>query len=49
MPVTPRQRQVHDYLCRYFDAHRHAPTIAEIGAHFKLSSPIHCPSHPYGP
>ena len=39
MPVTPRQRQIHDYLCRYVDAHRHAPTIAEIGAHFKLSSP----------
>jgi repressor LexA len=39
MPVTPRQRQVHDYLTRYLDAHRHAPTIAEIGAHFKLSSP----------
>lgn len=39
MPVTPRQRQVYDYLSRYVDAHRHAPTIAEIGAHFKLSSP----------
>jgi repressor LexA len=39
MPVTPRQRQIHDYLCRYLDAHRHAPTIAEIGAHFNLSSP----------
>ena len=39
MPITPRQRQVYDYLCRYFDANRHAPTIAEIGAHFKLSSP----------
>lgn len=39
MPVSPRQRQVYDYLSRYVDAHRHAPTIAEIGAHFKLSSP----------
>jgi repressor LexA len=39
MPVSPRQRQVYDYLSRYFDAHRHAPTIAEIGAHFNLSSP----------
>ena len=39
MPVSPRQRQIYDYLCRYIDAHRSAPTIAEIGAHFKLSSP----------
>ena len=39
MPVSPRMRQIYDYLCRYVDANRHAPTIAEIGAHFNLSSP----------
>jgi len=37
--VTPRQRQIYDYLCRYIDAHGFAPTMAEIGKQFKLSSP----------
>ena len=37
--VTPRQRQIYDYLCRYIDAHAYAPTMAEIGKQFKLSSP----------
>ncbi len=37
--VTPRQRQIYDYLCRYIDAHDYAPTMAEIGKQFKLSSP----------
>lgn len=37
--VTPRQRQIYDYLCRYIDAHDFAPTMAEIGKQFKLSSP----------
>src|SRR5262252_9616786 len=37
--VTPRQRQIYDYLCRYADAHGWAPTMAEIGKQFKLSSP----------
>ena len=39
MVVTPRQRQVYDYLCRFIDAHGHAPTMAEIGEHFGLKSP----------
>jgi SOS regulatory protein LexA len=39
MPVTPRQREIYDYLCCYVDARGQAPTLAEIGAHFKLSSP----------
>jgi repressor LexA len=39
MPVTPRQREIYDYLCRYIDANGQAPTIAEIGDHFQLSSP----------
>ena len=37
--VTPRQRQILDYLCRYVDAHGVPPTMAEIGKQFKLSSP----------
>ena len=37
--VTPRQRQIYDYLCRFIDAHGFAPTMAEIGKQFKLSSP----------
>jgi repressor LexA len=37
--VTPRQRQIYDYLCRYQDTHGWAPTMAEIGKQFKLSSP----------
>ena len=37
--VTPRQRQIYDYLCRYADAHGYAPTMAEIGQQFSLSSP----------
>lgn len=39
MPVTPRQRQVYDFACRYIDANGYAPTIAEIGRQFKLNSP----------
>ncbi len=39
MAVTPRQRKVYDYLCRYVEAHNEAPTIAEIGTHFGLRSP----------
>jgi repressor LexA len=37
--VTPRQRQIYDYLCRYADANGYAPTMAEIGKQFKLRSP----------
>src|SRR6185295_4899529 len=39
MPVTPRLRQIFDYLCRYSDRFGYAPTIAEIGKQFNLSSP----------
>jgi len=39
MPVTPRQRQVYDYISRYIETHGYAPTIADIGQHFQLSSP----------
>src|SRR5690349_1665869 len=39
MNVSKRQREVYDYLSRFANAHGHAPTIAEIQRHFRLSSP----------
>ncbi|MCI0488543.1 MAG: transcriptional repressor LexA [Blastocatellia bacterium] len=39
MVLTPRQREIYDYLCRFTEAHGYAPTIAEIRAHFNLRSP----------
>lgn len=38
MPVTPRQRQVFDFIARYVNAKRLPPTIAEIGQQFNMSS-----------
>jgi repressor LexA len=38
MPVTPRQRQVYEFISRHIEVHRLPPTIAEIGNHFKMSS-----------
>ena len=38
MPITARQRRVLDYLKRYYDAHQEAPTIAEIGKEFGMTS-----------
>lgn len=37
--ITPRQKQVLDYLVRYIGANGFAPTMKEIGQQFKLSSP----------
>lgn len=39
MVLTPRQRELYDYLCRFIDAHGFAPTIAQIRGHFGLRSP----------
>jgi len=39
MAVTPRQRQVYEFISRHIEVHRLPPTIAEIGQHFKMSSP----------
>src|ERR687883_456530 len=39
MAITPRQREVFDYLSRYMEANHKAPTNAEIRAHFGLESP----------
>ncbi len=38
MPVTARQRQVYDFICRYAEAHKLPPTIAEIGRQFHMTS-----------
>src|SRR5205814_2659687 len=38
MPITARQRRVLDYIKHYFDVHQEAPTIAEIGKEFGMSS-----------
>jgi len=39
MVLTPRQREVYNFICRFQEAHGYAPTIAEIRAHLGLSSP----------
>src|ERR1044071_10425535 len=38
MPITARQRRVLDYIKRYFEIRSEAPTIAEIGKEFSMSS-----------
>ena len=39
MAITPRQREVLNYLERFISQQGHAPTMAEIRAHFGLKSP----------
>jgi repressor LexA len=38
MPVTPRQREIYEYLRGFVEVHEYAPTIAEICSHFGLKS-----------
>ena len=38
MPITARQRRVLDYIRHYFEVNQEAPTIAEIGKEFGMSS-----------
>jgi len=38
VPVSPRQRQVYEFLSRYIDVNKQPPTIAEIGKQFRMSS-----------
>jgi repressor LexA len=38
MPVSPRQRQVYDFISRFIEVNNQPPTIAEIGKQFKMSS-----------
>jgi repressor LexA len=39
MVLTPRQREIYEYIRRFAENHGYAPTIAEIRAHFGLNSP----------
>ena len=39
MILTPRQKEVYDFLCRYIESKTYAPTIAEVQANFGLRSP----------
>src|SRR5215469_12181706 len=39
MVLTPRQKQVYDFVRRFIDAKQYAPTIAEIRHQFGLNSP----------
>ena len=39
MPITARQRQVYEFICRYLEANNQPPTIAEIGKQFQMTSP----------
>jgi repressor LexA len=36
--LTPRRKQILEFLERYFQQHGYAPTIQEIGRHFHLNS-----------
>jgi len=38
VPITARQRRVLDYIKHYFDTHQEAPTMAEIGQEFGMTS-----------
>ena len=38
MHVTPRQKEILEYLGRHIEKKGSAPTIEEIGEHFGLSS-----------
>jgi len=38
MPITTRQKRVLDYIKGYFQHRGEAPTIAEIGKEFSMSS-----------
>ena len=45
MILTKRQKQLFDYLDDYIVRHGYAPTLEEIGAHFRLSSPATVHKH----
>ena len=39
MPITPRRREIFEFIKRFIDVHGHSPTLAETGARFGLKSP----------
>jgi len=38
MAVTARQREIYDFICRFIEEHRYAPSIAEACSQFGLKS-----------
>ncbi|HOM99618.1 MAG TPA: transcriptional repressor LexA, partial [Acidobacteriota bacterium] len=38
MPLTPRQKEVLDFLSRYLEDHGYAPSLEEIRVHFGMAS-----------
>src|SRR5688572_14314611 len=38
MPVTAKQQRVFEFIRRYIESNQEAPTIAEIGRQFQMSS-----------
>lgn len=45
MDLTPRQRQIYDYLRRCVEERGFPPTVAEIAAHFGMRSPNAAAQH----
>lgn len=45
MFLTRRQREIYEYIKGFIDANGYAPSITEIGAHFRLTSPATVHKH----
>ncbi len=45
MYLTRRQRQIYEYIREFIAAHGYAPSIAEIGQNFRLTSPATVHKH----
>jgi repressor LexA len=45
MHLTKKQKQIYDFLNGFINEHGYAPSIAEIGEHFGLSSPATIHKH----
>jgi len=45
MSLTPRQRQILEFITRFLEKHGYAPSLVEIGAAFGLSSPATVHKH----
>jgi repressor LexA len=39
MPLSPKQQRIYDFIRRYLESNKEAPTIAEIGRQFQMRSP----------
>lgn len=38
MPITPKQTRILNFITGYISSNNYAPTIAEIGRHFQMTS-----------